>query len=194
MTVNKTTTEEKTTKQVDMDELDQELSEAAEDGEECDSLTEELVSERSARWEQEKEDLLNQLARLQADFNNYRRRTQKQMSEMQESANAGLLHDLLPVIDHLEMAVQSGDGSPLATGVKMVLQQLLNTLDQVGLKQIQALGCPFDLEYHEAVSMEGDASDNLVVTLELKKGYVYNNRVLRHSVVHVAPSEKREDE
>lgn len=144
--------------------------------------------------EKEKEELTNQLLRLQADFQNYRRRTQHQIEEIRTKANENLIGELLPVMDNFEralMAAKNGEDS-FVSGVRMVYQQLLSCLAQQGLQPIDALEQVFDPNFHDAISVEGDDGDDLVVTSEVRKGYIYQGKVIRHSMVQVQRREQKE--
>ncbi len=151
--------------------------------------------EVTVTWEQEREDLVNQIIRLKADFDNYKRRNLTQMETLRQTANENLISDFLPVLDNFQRAIQATkEDSPLISGVKMVYNQLMETLVKQGLDRIDSVGERFDPNYHEAVSMDGDSGDNLVVTAELQTGYIYKGKVLRASMVQVAPATQEEEE
>ncbi len=157
----------------------------------------EEIRQCAEQLERENAQLNQQLLRLKADFDNYRRRTQSQMEETTKNANQSLLQDLLPILDNFERALSTGQGSqeqdPFFQGINMVYQGLMNTLAGYGLKPIIALGEPFDAGVHEAVAMEGEGDGTLVVLEQIQTGYVFNEKVLRYSKVLVGPN-KEEDE
>ncbi len=156
---------------------------------------EQTNSERSEKLLVEREKLVGQLLRLKADFDNYKRRSKNQAEEIRVFANQGLVEELLPVIDNFQRAINSApaDSSYMA-GVKMIFSQLMECLARQGLEIIHALGEPFDPNFHEAVSMEGDSTDELVVIAEIQKGYLFKNKLLRASMVQVAPKQQLEEE
>ncbi len=161
----------------------------------CESSSEvRIESDRETQWEQEREELINQILRLKADFDNYKRRNQTQLESIRSLANESLISDLLPVVDNFERALQATkEDSPLVSGVKMIFDQLLSNLKKQGLEPIECLGQPFDPRVHEAVTMDGDSSANLIVSGELQKGYVYQGKVLRASMVEVAEEQLEEE-
>lgn len=164
--------------------------EEAEDVEEVEEFREELAKENAR--------LVQQLTRLKADFENFRRRTKGQMETIVLEANEELLLDLLPVLDNFERALASQaqnteEEDPLLQGMEMVYQGLLATLAKYGLKAIVAEGEPFNPYFHEAISMEGDGGDDLVVVQQIQTGYLLNDKVIRHTRVLVGQN-KEEDE
>ena len=146
------------------------------------------------------------MLRLRADFDNYRKRTERERGEIERYALADVLRELLPVVDNLEraLAVQvaqvapgvSGDASDLRKGVEMIVRQFHELLKRYGLVPIAALGERFDPSVHEAVFQE--ESDGVLaptVAVELQRGYRLNDRLLRPSLVKVAvPREAAHDE
>lgn len=131
--------------------------------------------------------------RLYAEFDNYRKKTQKDKEELIKYSNESLVYDLLPAIDSLEMALKhSSEGNPealqsLAKGVENTLRELKRTLEKIGLTEIEAQDKPFDPAYHHAMSQveKKDAEDNTVVE-EFRKGYIFKEKVLRPSLVAVS--------
>jgi molecular chaperone GrpE len=134
------------------------------------------------------------MLRLRADFDNYRKRTERERAEIERYALADMLRELLPVVDNLERALSvqgpqggPGDGSDLRKGVEMIVRQFQELLKRHGLLPIAALGERFDPSVHEAVFQE--ESDSVVVPtveVELQRGYRLNDRLLRPSLVKVA--------
>ena len=116
--------------------------------------------------------------RLQAEFDNYRKRTTAEKAAAREDGFADALRALLPTIDNLESIVQ---------GMEMVLKQFLETFSKKGLREIEALGAPFDPNLHAAVMQEPAEKDEQrdTVAQVLQKGYLYGDRVLRYSTVKV---------
>lgn len=146
-----------------------------------------MLREQNARLE----DYHNRLARLQADFENYRRRTRQEMDNFYKYASEQLITSLLPVLDNFSRAVLAeGDSlESFKAGVDLIHRQLKEVLAAEGLASIQAVGEQFDPEKHEAV-MQAEATgypDNTVVE-ELRCGYCLKDKVIRPSMVKVAKS------
>ena len=140
----------------------------------------------------EKEELLilkDRYARLMADFDNYRKRQLREREDWIKRANEELLGDLLPVIDHLELALaQATDpASPFVVGVKVVYDQFLAMLDRHGMVPLDAKGEPFDPTYHEALSQMNSATvpANIVMD-QFRRGWLLGGRLLRPAQVIVS--------
>lgn len=142
----------------------------------------------------EKEEYFDRWLRLQAEFDNYRKRTRKEMEESRTRGAEELIVKLLPVIDNLERAIAAGEAAAhseasgrLVEGVRMVHRQFLTVLEGVGVTPVQAVGNPFDPNLHEAVAYEAsDEHPEGTVIEEMQRGYVLGGRVLRPSMVKVA--------
>ena len=146
---------------------------------------------RIAELESQLEDYRNRLLRSQADFDNFRRRTQREKEDLVKFASADLITRLLPVLDNFERAVGaakgSGDFEALAKGVDMIYRQLLQVLEQEGLKPMETVGQPFNPEFHEAVMrVESDEHEEGTVVEELQRGYMLKDRVIRPAMVKVS--------
>ncbi len=143
----------------------------------------EAAEEKAAKYQA-------QLTRLQADFVNFRRRMERERIEQIKFANEQLLHNLLPVVDNLERALEAGkdieSAKPLLEGVGQVLKQFLTLLEKEGVTPLDpALGQPFEPKHQEAlIRAEGEAE---VVVEELLRGWRYHDRVLRPTLVKVGP-------
>lgn len=141
----------------------------------------------------------DQLLRTAADFDNYRKRTRREIEDAERRGREELLRDLLPVFDNLERAVahagQATDVKAVADGVSMVLRQFLDTLGRIGIKRIEALGQPFDPARHEAVQqLETDEYAPGSVAVEIQPGYMMGDKLVRASMVVVAkPAQKTAD-
>jgi molecular chaperone GrpE len=133
------------------------------------------------------EEYLSMLQQLQAEFQNYKKRVERERSAVIEQATGDLIYNLLLVLDNFERALQS-DASDIQSyrkGVEMIFSQLQRVLEAEGLSPIPAVGEHFDPYYHEAVlTAQGDYEDDTILE-ELEKGYLLNNRVLRPSKVKV---------
>ena len=148
----------------------------------------------SSQWEEEREVLVNQVLRLKADFENYKRRNEALVTNLKETANEQLITQLLPVVDNFKLALDSiPTDSSYCAGVKMINEQLLECLINNGLEPIGAVGQVFDPNVHEAVSVDGDTNGELIVTTELKQGYFYQGKLIRAAMVQVAAKKQEEE-
>lgn len=160
-----------------------------EDAEEKTSEEPEEKEETEDKKEDSKEEeALNvQYMRLMADFQNYKKRVEKEKSDIYAYANEKIVTQLLDVIDNFERAlmVESADES-FVEGMKMIFKQLMDVLEKSGLEEIEALGCDFDPNFHNAVMMEDNPDyESGKVTLVMQKGYLLNKKVIRPSMVKV---------
>ena len=140
-----------------------------------------------AEPEAQLEELQQRYTRLAADFDNYRKRVDRQHSDMVARANEQLISRLVPILDSFEHALASAAGDKgLTRGIEMIRDQLLNALQQEGLEPIEAIGQPFDPQYHEACGFccRDSEPDNVVVE-ELRRGYKLGGRLVRPSTVQV---------
>lgn len=166
------------------EELDPSLEMQAKAEEEITSLKEQLQVK-----EGQTEELFQRLQRLQQDFDNFRRRTQKEKEELVQTAEASLVETLLPVIDNFERAIQtsSGDEGAFREGIEMIIKQMQKILNDAGLEPVEAVGSIFDPNLHEAVMVaeEESCQENTVVE-ELQKGFLFAGKVLRPAAVKVS--------
>ncbi len=142
------------------------------------------------------DELLDRHARLQADFDNFRKRLDRERKHYQETAVEHLVIDILPVLDNLDLALRHarGDGAneTIVAGIDMVHRQFLGVMDRHGLKRIAAVGLPFDPNYHEAIArVEDDSLPDGTVAEEFQGGYLLGTKVIRPSRVSV--SQRRGD-
>jgi len=121
----------------------------------------------------------DRLLRLQAEFENFRKRNAKEQEMLAESSNAELLSKLLPVVDEMEIAVKHTKDD----GVKMVYMNLMSTLGKQGLEEMDTLGKSFDPYYHDALKQD-DGDEGKVLEI-VQKGYLFKGKVLRHAKVIV---------
>ena len=134
------------------------------------------------------EELQDKVKRQMAEFDNFRKRTEKEKSSMFEMGASDMIKKLLPIVDNFERGLaQAQEGDAFADGMKMIYKQLITTLDELGVKPIEAVGKEFDPNFHNAVMHVEDeeAGENIVVE-EFQKGYTYKDFVVRHSMVKVA--------
>lgn len=135
-------------------------------------------------------ELLNRLKYMQADFENYRKRTEKEMREIEENSSKGLVLRLLSVLDELDLAVKhaSDDAgrTELQEGIEMVRKNMYSVLESAGLRRIDSVGKPFDPSKHEAVAkVQGSSPGSDIVVEELRTGYTFRGHVIRPSMVKV---------
>jgi molecular chaperone GrpE len=134
------------------------------------------------------EELNNRLLRLQADFDNFRRRSRQEKEELSQVVSGSVVKELLPVLDNFEraLAAPGEDAAQIRAGVEMIYRQLSGILEKLGVAPIAAVGSQFDPARHEAMLRVEDASqpDGLIVE-EFQKGYELNGKVLRPSMVKV---------
>lgn len=138
--------------------------------------------------DQQIEELTDRLKRSMAEFDNYRKRTEKEKASMYVIGAREIVEKILPVVDNFERGLsQAAEGDAFADGMKMIYKQLITTLEELGVKAIDAVGKEFDPNFHNAVMHVDDDSvgDNIIVE-ELQKGYTYKDFVVRHSMVKVA--------
>jgi molecular chaperone GrpE len=147
-------------------------------------------SEATEKLLAEKNDLYDRLLRKQAEFENYRKRTEREMQEAYGRARADLVHDLLPVLDNIELALhhsESASAQVLHEGVELIHKQLIDTLSRIGLETVPAAGQPFDPQVHEAVATEENAEvEDHTVIEEFQRGYKLGEKLLRPARVKVA--------
>ena len=138
----------------------------------------------------------DQLLRTAADYDNFRKRSRRELEDAQKRGREELLRDLLPVFDNLERAVlhasQASDAKAVADGVQMVLKQFADTLGRIGIKRVPTVGSPFDPTLHEAIQqLETDQHPPGTIVAEVQPGYALGDRLVRPAMVVVAkPSQK----
>lgn len=140
------------------------------------------------KFEQQIEELTDRLKRSMAEFDNFRKRTEKEKASMYIIGAREIVEKILPVVDNFERGLaQAAEGDAFADGMKMIYKQLMTTLDELGVKPIDAVGKEFDPNFHNAVMhVDDDSVGENVVVEELQKGYTYKEFVVRHSMVKVA--------
>lgn len=137
------------------------------------------------------EELTDKYKRTMAEFDNFRKRTEKEKSAMYEIGARDIIEKILPVVDNFErglMSIPDEDReSPVADGMYKIYKQLTKMLEDAGVKEIEAQGAEFDPAFHNAVMhVEDDSLGENVVAEVLQKGYIYRDTVVRHSMVKVA--------
>jgi molecular chaperone GrpE len=175
---------------------DKENQNIGQESEEC--LTEEIdpvdhlqrLREELEEHKSKAEDYYAQMQRLKAEFDNFRKRTQKEKEDTARYASEKVIHSLLPVLDNFERAIASSqknnDFEALSRGVEMIERMFLKVLEDEGLKIIQTVGQEFDPNLHEALlKEESDQPENMILE-ELQKGYYLKDKVIRPSRVKVS--------
>ena len=143
------------------------------------------------KFEQQIEELTDRLKRNMAEFDNFRKRTEKEKSSMYIIGAKDIVEKMLPVVDNFERGLGSvpeeEKNAPFVEGMEKIYKQLMTTLESVGVKPIEAVGQEFNPDFHNAVMHVEDeeAGENIVVE-EFQKGYTYKDFVVRHSMVKVA--------
>lgn len=156
-------------------------------------LNAEIVEESSEGTDLQKEieALKASELRIRADFDNFRRRTNEENAKRVKFASQSVIEKLIPLIDNFERALQvqatSEDAKQIQSGVDMIHRQLLDVLNAEQVEVIEAVGQPFDPNFHQAVMQEpSDEFESGIVTMELQRGYTMHGRVIRPSMVKVA--------
>ena len=140
------------------------------------------------KFEQQIEDLTDRLKRSMAEFDNYRKRTEKEKSSMYIIGAKDIVEKMLPIVDNFERGLaQAPEDDPFAEGMKMIYKQMMTAFDEMGVKPIEAVGKDFDPNLHNAVMhVEDESVGENIVLEEFQKGYTYKDFVVRHSMVKVA--------
>jgi molecular chaperone GrpE len=186
--------------EVEPQELDAAHELPASENAEDDSATIESPPSRASaesselqKLEIERDTLIDRLARLQAEFENARKRTTREQQDFRDYALADAIKALLPIFDSFERALQTGpaEKSEFRGGIELIYKQLQDALLKLGLRAIPAKGEPFDPHLHEAIEMveTTDAADHQILE-ELQRGYKLKERLLRPSMVKVARNPK----
>ena len=150
-----------------------------------------LFGKKKDKKDEKIEELTDKLTRQMAEFDNFRKRTEKEKSQMYEVGAKDIIEKILPVVDNFERgldAVKEEDKEdPFVQGMEKVYKHLLTTLEGIEVKPIAAVGQPFDPNFHNAVMhVEDENFGENIVAEEFQKGYTYRDSVVRHSVVKVA--------
>ncbi len=147
------------------------------------------LEQRLEALEAERDEYLDDLRRLAAEFDNYRKRTLKEQTRILEGAAEGLIRRLLEVLDDFQLAMAAADAKPeferFVRGFQLVYAKLLDALKAEGLEPIEAHGAPFDPGLHEALMSEDDSEGDLHVSDVLRPGYAVRGRVIRPAGVKV---------
>ena len=178
------------------EEADETPEEAAAKAAAMEAEAREAFSDENLEEKQDKKDiaiadLTDRLKRSMAEFDNFRKRSEKEKATMFDMGARSIAEKILPVVDNFERAMvaapKEGDGKAFADGITMIYNQLKKALEDLGVKPIDCVGQAFDPNFHNAVMhIEDESLGENVVAEELLKGYMYKDSVLRHSMVKVA--------
>ena len=173
--------------QVESNHIDQELTEKTL------TMDEEDIIEEGSELEEYKlkaEEYYNHMQRLKAEFDNYRKRTQKEKEDIAKYGSERIIVSLLPVLDNLERAIESTqtnkDFESFSQGVEMIRRQFMKILEDEGLSPIETVGTGFDPNVHEALLREASDKEDNTILAELQKGYYLKDKVIRPSQVKVS--------
>ncbi|HEX6465026.1 MAG TPA: nucleotide exchange factor GrpE [Vicinamibacterales bacterium] len=165
-----------------------EMAETADDQTGTQTVATETQTVDAAELKKQRDDYYDRLLRKTAEFDNYRKRIDRERQQLSEAAAADLLKELLPLVDDLERALRAeGDDQAIRKGVELIHKQLLEILRKRGVRPIEALGADFDPHYHMAVAHEhADGKREGEVIEEFGRGYMLGDRLLRPAMVKVA--------
>lgn len=160
------------------------------DGKEKESIFGKLKG-KSKKQEEEIANLTDRLKRSMAEFENFRKRTEREKSQMYEIGAGDVIGKLLPVVDSFERGLaavpEENREDPVYSGMELIYKQMMTALTEIGVTPIEAVGQPFDPNFHNAVMhIEDDELPENVVAEEFQKGYKYRDNIIRHSMVKVA--------
>jgi molecular chaperone GrpE len=147
----------------------------------------------TARIQSERDQLLDRLARLQAEFDNSRKREQRERAEFRDYAVASVVEQFLPVIDNFQLALKSdGSAEQLRSGVELIVKQMEEVLRNLNVQAVPSVGSQFDPRVHEALDMvdRNDVPDHQVLD-EVRRGYTLREKLLRPALVRVAKNEEQ---
>jgi molecular chaperone GrpE len=144
----------------------------------------------------ERDHLVDRLARLQAEFENARKRTEREKADYRDYATGNVVEQFLPVMDNFELALKAkGSAEQLRSGVELIVKQMEEVLRQLQVTPVPAVGEEFDPRYHEALgSVEREDIPDHFVAEEIRRGYKLRDRLLRPSMVRVASNPKQQKE
>ena len=147
-----------------------------------------LFGKKKDKKDEKIEELTDKLTRQMAEFDNFRKRTEKEKSQMYEVGAKDIIEKILPVVDNFERGLGSvpeeEKNAPFVEGMEKIYKQLMTTLESVGVKPIEAVGQEFNPDFHNAVMhVEDEELGENIIAEEFQKGYMYRESVVRHSMV-----------
>lgn len=176
----------------EQEEQNQQMKESKQD------VNPEELQKRIEELEKESNEWKEKFLRKAAEFENYKRRTENDQLNLINYAAESFIKKILPIVDDFERSLEhindSNDYEKLKEGVQLIYNKLVKVLEEQGVKKIEAVGKPFDVEYHEALMQREDPSVPPHTVLdELEKGYMYRDKVIRHSKVVVSSEGQAEE-
>ena len=192
------TSEETAEADVDNTSSEADKVENGEEEKESKSFAEKMADKKKAKADKKQDalkekidELEDKVKRQMAEFDNFRKRTEKEKTQMFETGAKSVIEKILPVVDNFERGLASvpeeEKGKGFADGMNMIYKQLMTELESIGVKPIEAVGQEFNPDFHNAVmQVESDEYESGVVAQELQKGYMYRDTVVRHSMVSVS--------
>lgn len=181
----------------EQEEIEQEIENQETEKQECDEQENNIPKERKGFFKKKKdkkdekiEELNDKLIRNMAEFDNFRKRSEKEKSQMFEIGAKNIIEKILPVVDNFERGLsaltEEDKESAFAQGIEKIYKQLMTALEEAGVKQIEAVGKEFDPNFHNAVMHTEDENfGENIISDEFQKGYMYKDTVVRHSMVKV---------
>ena len=171
-------------------EATEEVSEEAEQQEKKSGKKKSLFDKKDNKLQEKVDELEDRVKRQMAEFENFRKRTEKEKSAMFETGAKSVIEKMLPVVDNFERGLaalsEEEKKQPFAEGMNMVYKQLMTELEKLEVKPIEAVGCEFNPDLHNAVmQVESEEFESGVIAQELQKGYTYRDTVVRYSMVAV---------
>lgn len=165
--------------------------EASKETEESQDTKDTESKEKKDKKDEKIEELTDRLTRQMAEFDNFRKRTEREKSQMYEIGAKDIIEKILPVIDNFERGLaavpEESKEDPFVEGMEKIYKQIMTTLEGVGVKPIEAVGQEFNPDFHNAVMhVEDEEAGENIITEEFQKGYMYHDSVVRHSMVKVA--------
>ena len=171
-------------------EATEEVSEEAEQQEKKSGKKKSLFDKKDNKLQEKVDELEDRVKRQMAEFENFRKRTEKEKSAMFETGAKSVIEKMLPVVDNFERGLaalsEEEKKQPFAEGMNMVYKQLMTELEKLEVKPIETVGCEFNPDLHNAVmQVESEEFESGVIAQELQKGYTYRDTVVRYSMVAV---------
>lgn len=187
--VEEVETSEETVEDIETEECEEDSQEAEDDKKESKKFF--GKKNKKDKKDEKIEELTDRVTRQMAEFDNFRKRTEKEKSQMYEIGARDVIEKLLPVVDNFERGLaaipEEEKSNPYLEGMDKIYKQLMTTLDTIGVKPIEALGQEFSPDYHNAVlHVEDETVGENIIVEEFQKGYMYRDTVVRHSMVKVA--------
>ena len=173
----------------DIEETENQEAESSEESEEPEADAKIDKKAKKDKKDEKIEELSDKVKRQMAEFENFRKRSEKEKTQMYEIGAKSIIEKILPVVDNFERGLVGMEESedPFAQGMQMIYKQMMTSLAEAGVSPIEAVGKEFDPEFHNAVMhVEDEAFGENEVVEELQKGYMYRDTVVRHSMVKVA--------